>query len=169
MVPRQHWADYKINIDVSLAKRVVSLLRDQDFPDVEEDPDFDWHDDTVTPAKWMFPEGTPPATVISMNARFDPVFHVRIGQAISSLRKEGILIIGTGSSVHNLYRPFPLSFSSPLLLLCSSLSDVLLLLSGNNWLPMRYGGDNFQVGSIPAKWATDFERALSDCIRDNKV
>jgi len=96
MVPRQHWADYKINIDVGLAKRVVSLLRDQDFPDVEEDPEFDWHDDTVTPAKWMFPEGTPPATVISMNARFDPVFHVRIGQAISSLRKEGILIIGTG-------------------------------------------------------------------------
>jgi len=96
MVPRQHWADYKINIDVGLAKRVVSLLRDQDFPDVEEDPAFDWHDDTVTPAKWMFPEGTPPATVISMNARFDPVFHVRIGQAISSLRKEGILIIATG-------------------------------------------------------------------------
>lgn len=116
MVPRQHWADYKINIDVSLAKRVVSLLRDQDFPDVEEDPDFDWHDDTVTPAKWMFPDGTPPATVISMNARFDPVFHVRIGQAISSLRKEGILIISTGSTVHNLYRQF-LHFLLPTLLL----------------------------------------------------
>lgn len=47
--------------------------------------------------------------------------------------------------------------------------DPFRLLIGNNWLPMRYGGDNFQVGSTPAKWATDFERALFDVIRDNKV
>jgi aromatic ring-opening dioxygenase catalytic subunit (LigB family) len=143
MVPREQWENYPINIDLGLAKRIVGLLKDQGFTDVDEDPEFDWHDDTITPAKWMFPEGTPPATVISMNARFDPNFHVRIGNAIQTLRSEGILIVGTGGTVHNLYR--------------------------NNWLPLRWYGDNFQVGKTPAKWASDFEQAVSDVVRDNSV
>lgn len=143
LVPPKYWRDYRINVDAGLASKVIKLLKAQGFSDVDQDPEFDWHDDTITPMKWMFPDGTPPATVISMNARFDPVFHVRIGQAIQSLRHEGILIMGTGGTVHNLYR--------------------------NNWLPLRWYGDNFQIGRKPARWAVDFERALSDVIRDNQV
>lgn len=143
LVPKKHWENYQINVDPKLARKVINLLQGQGFTDVDEDPDFDWHDDTITPLKWMYPDGTPPATVISMNARFDPVFHVRMGQAIRSLSNHGILVIGSGGTVHNLYR--------------------------NNWLPLRWYGDNFQVGKVPAKWATDFERAISDVIRDNRV
>ncbi|KAH8594884.1 aromatic ring-opening dioxygenase [Bisporella sp. PMI_857] len=133
LIPRSYWENYKINIDLGLARRVIQLLRDNDFGDVEEDPTFDWHDDTVTPSTWMFPEGTPPATVVSLNARFNSTFHARIGNALSQLRKEGILLCGTGGAVHNLYR--------------------------NNWVPLFAKGDNFQLGSKPAKWAIEFEKS----------
>ncbi|KAH8804467.1 aromatic ring-opening dioxygenase [Xylogone sp. PMI_703] len=97
IVPREHWENYPINVSTSLGKRVVTLFKQAGFSDVEEDPDADWHDDNTTPSKWMFPEGTPPCTSISLNARYDAVFHVKIGQALRPLRKEGILIVGSGS------------------------------------------------------------------------
>ena len=143
LVPRSYWEDYPINVSQDLAHRVIDLLRSSQFRDVEADPTFDWHDDTITPARWMFPDGTPPTTVVSLNARFNPVFHVKIGKALSQLRSQGVLIIGTGGAVHNLYR--------------------------NNWLPMVRKGNNFQPGSVPAKWATDFERTVSDVINYNQV
>jgi aromatic ring-opening dioxygenase catalytic subunit (LigB family) len=143
MVPRSYWENYQVNIDVSLARRVVHLLRSSGFTDVEEDPEFDWHDDTITPARWMFPEGTPPATVVSLNARYNPVFHVKIGRALRVLRKEGYLLCGTGGAVHNLYR--------------------------NNWLPVLAKGDNFQPGRKPAKWAIEFEKSVSDVVANTKA
>ncbi|KAF5529620.1 catalytic subunit of aromatic ring-opening dioxygenase [Fusarium mexicanum] len=141
MVPRSYWENYRINIDIKLAERVVKLLDDAGFPDVREDPTFDWHDDTITPARWMFPDGTPPATVVSLNARYNPTFHVKIGKALSALRREGILICGTGGAVHNLYR--------------------------NNWFPVITRGDNFQEGRKPAEWALEFEKSVSDVIANN--
>jgi aromatic ring-opening dioxygenase catalytic subunit (LigB family) len=143
MVDPQYWKDYPVNVSPELAERVISLLRDHHFKDVKDDPTFDWHDDTITPARWMFPDGTPPATVVSLNARFNPIFHVKIGRALSQLRKEGIFICGTGGAVHNLYR--------------------------NNWLPMLAKGDNFQHGRVPAEWAVDFERTVSDVVSANAV
>ncbi|RMJ16637.1 hypothetical protein CDV36_003683 [Fusarium kuroshium] len=142
MIPRSYWENYPINVDLELAEKVIDLLRAAGFPDVQEDPTFDWHDDTITPSRWMFPEGTPPATVISLNARFNSVFHVKIGRALRNLRKEGILLCGTGGAVHNLYR--------------------------NNWYPLLARGDNFQKGRTPAQWAIEFEKSVSDAVANNK-
>lgn len=91
----------------------------------------------------MFPDGTPHATVISLNARYNPVFHAKLGKALRGLRKEGILICGTGGAVHNLYR--------------------------NNWLPLLTKGNNFQVGRKPARWAVEFERAVGDVVTKTGV
>lgn len=52
----------------------------------------------------MFPEKCPPTTIISMNGRFDPHLHARVGSILAPFREEGYLIIGTGGAVHNLYR-----------------------------------------------------------------
>lgn len=143
MVPREYWEKYPINVSKELADRVIDLLRAHQFRDVEPDPTFDWHDDTITPCRWMFPAGTPPTTVVSLNARFQPTFHSKIGIALGQLRAEGILIVGTGGAVHNLYR--------------------------NNWIPMLKDKDNFQVGRTPAPWAIEFEQSVSDVIKRNEV
>lgn len=145
MVPPSYWEKYPINVSQELADKVVALLREpqSSFVDVELDPTFDWHDDTVTPLRWMFPDGSPPTTVVSLNARYNPVLHVNLGKVLARLREEGILIVTTGGAVHNLYR--------------------------NNWLPMVTKQDNFQVGTVPAKWATDFRQSVLDILKYNKV
>ncbi len=50
----------------------------------------------------MFPGESPPVTVISTNAYYDPYLHVAIGAACRDLRYDDILLIGTGGAVHNL-------------------------------------------------------------------
>ncbi|KAL5603980.1 hypothetical protein FOVSG1_006730 [Fusarium oxysporum f. sp. vasinfectum] len=143
MVPREYWENYPINVSPDLGRSVISLLRDAGFQDVEEDPEAVWHDDNVTPSRWMFPEGTPPATSVSINARYNPVFHIKIGQALRPLRKKGILVIGSGSIVHNLFRAA--------------------------WLPFLLAGARSTLlpAYKPEKWALDFERAVRDTIQYN--
>ncbi|RSL96339.1 hypothetical protein CDV31_013517 [Fusarium ambrosium] len=141
LVPRESYDDFKPTISRSLAQRVITLLRAAGFSDVDEGPDADWADAPTTPSLWMFRDGTPPTTTVSLNARYDPIFHVRMGQALRSLRKEGILIIASGAMVHNIFRA--------------------------NHVPMLLNGDNLQKGRTPAKWATDFAQSIEDVITSN--
>lgn len=51
------------------------------------------------------PEKNPlnvPLVQVSLFHNEDPDLHYRLGQAVSSLRDEGVVIIGAGMSVHNL-------------------------------------------------------------------
>ena len=43
-----------------------------------------------------------PIVQVSLYRNEDPDQHYRIGQALESLRDEGVLIIGAGMAVHNL-------------------------------------------------------------------
>lgn len=134
------YVDYKLNPDLATAERCISLLSDAGF-DVSADPKFDWIHDTFLVLIRAFPGGCPPTTLISMNARFDPHFHVRVGQTLRCLRKEGYLIIGSGGAVHNLYR--------------------------NHWAPMVYYSDNFAQERPPEPWALEFRQAVEDAITGN--
>jgi aromatic ring-opening dioxygenase catalytic subunit (LigB family) len=48
------------------------------------------------------PDATVPVTMLSLQRDLDPAYHLRMGAALQSLRDEGILVIGSGSSFHNL-------------------------------------------------------------------
>lgn len=80
-------------------------------------------------------------TIISMNARFEPHFHMKVGSALRPLRQEGYLLIGTGGAVHNLYR--------------------------NRWEPMLKYSDNFAQETPPEDWALEFRQAVEDVISNN--
>lgn len=105
-------------------------------------PKFDWIHDTFLILIRMFPNGCPPTTIISMNARFDPHFHMRVGNALRPLRHEGYLIIGSGGAVHNLYR--------------------------NRWKPMFLYRDNFAQETPPEDWVLEFRQSVEDCITKNQ-
>ncbi|KAF9568002.1 aromatic ring-opening dioxygenase family protein [Agrocybe pediades] len=95
---------YKINSSPALASRCCDMLRENGV-NASLSPTAIWHQDVMIPIRWLYPDPStcPPMTVMSVNGRFDPHFHLKIGQALRSLRKERILLIGTGGGIHNLY------------------------------------------------------------------
>ena len=51
--------------------------------------------------KWMLPGGTIPVVQMSLRRGGSMEDHIELGRALEPLRSEGILIVGSGSAVHN--------------------------------------------------------------------
>lgn len=87
--------------DPSLAQRVVELLDDAGVP-ARTDPRRGFDHGTFIPFKLSWPQADVPTIQLSLKAGLDPDEHVAIGRALAPLRDEGVVILGSGMSYHDL-------------------------------------------------------------------
>jgi aromatic ring-opening dioxygenase catalytic subunit (LigB family) len=87
--------------DPALARRVRDLLEAAGFS-TAEDPERGFDHGTFTPLKQTYPDAEVPVVQLSLKAGLDPAEHLRMGRALAPLRDEGVFIVGSGDSFHNL-------------------------------------------------------------------
>jgi aromatic ring-opening dioxygenase catalytic subunit (LigB family) len=84
-----------------LAARVAELLGQAGLPtNVSASRGFDHG--VFVPLKLAFPEARIPVVTLSLAASLDPALHLAAGRALAPLRDEGVLIVASGMSFHNL-------------------------------------------------------------------
>jgi aromatic ring-opening dioxygenase catalytic subunit (LigB family) len=85
----------------ALAKRVRELLGEAGFP-TAEDPARGWDHGVFVPLKLVTPDTDIPVVQLSLRQDLDPAAHLAAGRALAPLRDEGVLIVGSGMSWHNM-------------------------------------------------------------------
>lgn len=95
----------------ALAARVGALLAGAGIAH-REDSQRGFDHGTFVPLSLMYPQEDVPVVMLSMKASYDPAEHIRLGQALAPLRDEGVLIMGSGLTYHNM-RGFGQDGSTP--------------------------------------------------------
>ncbi len=85
----------------TLAHKAAALLHGAGIVS-QVDPQHGWDHGVFIPLKVMFPEADIPVLAMSLKTGLDPAQHCAIGKALRPLRNEGVLIMGSGMSYHNL-------------------------------------------------------------------
>ena len=87
--------------DPELAARVHRLLADAGLP-AATDANRGFDHGVFVPLKVAFPEAQIPVVTLSLASSLDPEAHLAAGRALAPLRDQGVLIVGSGMSFHNL-------------------------------------------------------------------
>lgn len=100
--PRELFAvQYPAPGNPALARQIVELLAADGLePRLDNQRPFDHG--TWVPLSLMYPAADIPVVQVSLPSHMGPALQTRIGQALASLRTEGVLLIGSGSITHNL-------------------------------------------------------------------
>jgi aromatic ring-opening dioxygenase catalytic subunit (LigB family) len=96
---------YRLKYPVSgaphLAPRVRSLLAEAGFNSAV-DGERGLDHGIFVPFLLVYPHADVPIMQLSLRKDLDPTVHLRLGRALAPLRDEGVLIVGSGMSYHNL-------------------------------------------------------------------
>ena len=83
------------------AKRIAALLNKSNIP-VHIDSHRGFDHGLFIPLKLMYPQADIPCLQLSLLRGLNPRAHIALGKALSALRNENILVIGSGFSFHNM-------------------------------------------------------------------
>lgn len=83
------------------ARRAADLIAKAGLP-VRLDDKQGYDHGTFVPAYVMYPDADVPLFQISLRHGYSPAEHLALGRALAPLRDEGVLIVGSGLSYHNL-------------------------------------------------------------------
>lgn len=86
-----------------VARRVRELLGGAGF-DARADERRGFDHGTFAPLAAIYPEADVPVLQLSIRSDYDVDAHLAAGRALAPLREEGVLVVGSGLSYHNLRR-----------------------------------------------------------------
>lgn len=84
-----------------LATRVQALLGAAGF-ETAADPKRGFDHGTFIPLKLTYPDAEVPTVQLSLKTGLDPEEHLAMGRALAPLRDEGVFIVGSGMTYHDL-------------------------------------------------------------------
>ncbi|MCQ4295419.1 dioxygenase [Pseudomonas stutzeri] len=99
--PHTYELRYPAPGDPQLAARIAALFEGAGLASqVDAQRGFDHG--MFIPLKLMFPDADIPVVQLSLRSDLDPQAHIEAGRALRTLRNEGVLIVGSGMSFHNM-------------------------------------------------------------------
>jgi 4,5-DOPA dioxygenase extradiol len=93
--------DYPARGEPVLASEVLELLGHADL-DATLDPNRPMDHGAWVPLRLMYPQADIPVIQVSLPSQQGPALQSRVGRALSILREQNVLLIGSGSITHNL-------------------------------------------------------------------
>ncbi len=87
--------------DPALAARVRALLEKGGFQ-TEQDDERGFDHGTFTPLKQTYPDADVSVIQLSLKGGLDAAEHLAMGRALAPLRDEGVFIVGSGDTFHNM-------------------------------------------------------------------
>lgn len=99
--PESYEIQYPCQGSPELANKVISAVAQAQFP-VQGEPTRGFDHGMFVPLKIMYPDATIPCVQLSLLNSLDAAAHIRLGQALQTIDHDGLLILGSGFSFHNM-------------------------------------------------------------------